>query len=288
MEKHIAQRRPAGMSVDEKKRVWNTIEQGLTFQSLPFSYTTLWKNTRIRFAAIIFGLLMLSGGAATAYASNAKPGDILFPVLVAQEKAQILFVGDEAKKEELRVQFAHKRLSEVRELAALADETLDDKGGAELTHEDATSSRDIVKTHVDPSLETMKREERVKRGREIALRELEVTRALFDRDGKEKSRNTIDDIITEIHAVSPQGERSKIYFEGEVAKWVLKENDQGNKEHSASTSSDIIKKEKRDNRSGTEEETKDSGVYTDTENENQGRDSDTTEGVVERDTENNG
>lgn len=192
MEKHITRNKPTSMTETEKIRSWNMIEQHLTATPAQFSYTALLKRTQSKIVAGILTTLMLLGGAATAYASNAKPGDLLFPVAIAKEKAQILLTQDRQKKEALRVEFAQKRLEEVRELAALID-----------TDPAYTTSSETV-SDAAPALskEERKRAERAKHGTAVALRELEATRDTLRRDGRDEATIAIDDIISEVQAVS--------------------------------------------------------------------------------------
>ncbi len=197
MEQHIRHNKPTGMTKGEKIRSWNAIEQGLTLQSSPFSYVTFLKRAHNKIIAAILGILILGGGAATAYASNAKPGDILFPVAIAKEKTQILFAGSTEKKKALQVRFAQRRLAEVRELASLA----------ESSEEDASSPNIAAGTPVTTSRESAKRKDRARHGAEVALRELHATRDILSHDENQDATNSVDDIISEVSAVSLHGGR---------------------------------------------------------------------------------
>ncbi|OGZ05644.1 MAG: hypothetical protein A2845_04790 [Candidatus Lloydbacteria bacterium RIFCSPHIGHO2_01_FULL_49_22] len=192
MEKRITRNKPIGITEEEKIRSWNIIEQHLVAAPSPFSYTALRKRTQSKIVAGILTALVLSGGVATAYASNAKPGDLLFPIAIAKEKAQIIMTKDGQKKEALRVEFAQKRLKEVRELAALID----------TDPAYATSSETVFDTTPALSKEETKRAERAKHGTAVALRELEATRDTLRRDGRGNATTVIDDIISEMQAVS--------------------------------------------------------------------------------------
>lgn len=200
MEKRIAHNKPTGMTEGEKIRSWNVIERSLTISPSPFSYTAFLKRAQNKIVAGVLGILILGGSAATAYASNAKPGDLLFPVAIAKEKAQILLTGDQKKKEALRVQFAQKRLAEVRELASL----INTEG------EHATSSEESsIETPQALSKEETKRVDRAKHGTEVALLELRATREELQRDGNENATNAIEGIISEVSAISLETRQEK-------------------------------------------------------------------------------
>ncbi len=185
--------KPSGMTPNEKTRSWNAIEGGLV-QHGQFSYAALWKRGQSKIVASIVGLLILGGGAATAYAHNAKPGDALFPIEIAKEKAQILFAGDEKKKEELHIKFAEKRLREVRELAALIPA--------------ATASTTTVIASTTPATTTpvlskndAKKIARTERAITIALAQLTETKLKLIANGQADAAMLIDDIIQELKGV---------------------------------------------------------------------------------------
>lgn len=68
-------------------------------------------------AAFFAAILLLAGtGGASLAAQNALPGEILYPVKLATEKARLAAVQDEIKKTALRLIFASRRLEEAGKL----------------------------------------------------------------------------------------------------------------------------------------------------------------------------
>lgn len=65
-------------------------------------------------AALIIALVVVLGGGTVAAANAAVPGDALFGLDLAVEKARINFTGDDSKKNELKVKFAEERLAEAK------------------------------------------------------------------------------------------------------------------------------------------------------------------------------
>lgn len=197
MEQHIRHNKPTGMTSGERIRSWNAIEQGLTLQSSSFSYSAFLKSAQNRIIAGMVGVLILGGSAATAYASNAKPGDVLFPVTIAKEKAQIFFAGSTERKKALQMRFAQNRLAEVRELASLA----------ETSEVDSPGSAIATGTSIAVSEDSIKKTDRAKHGAEVALRDLNETRDILSHDENRDATNAIDDIISEVSEVSIHGRR---------------------------------------------------------------------------------
>ena len=72
------------------------------------------------FAAILLVVVVLFGGAsATAYASqSALPGDALYPVKTSLEQTQINLANDAYNQAQLHLEFAQRRLNEIKELLA--------------------------------------------------------------------------------------------------------------------------------------------------------------------------
>ncbi len=64
--------------------------------------------------ALIALVVILGGGGAVAASNSAMPGDTLFGLDLAVEKARINFIGDDSKKNELKVRFAEERLAEAK------------------------------------------------------------------------------------------------------------------------------------------------------------------------------
>lgn len=67
---------------------------------------------------LILVIVILGTGIGGAYASqSASPGDLLYPVKTATEKARIALAISENKKNELQIKFAERRLEEAEKLA---------------------------------------------------------------------------------------------------------------------------------------------------------------------------
>jgi hypothetical protein len=187
--------KPAGLTDNEKEYAWSKIEAGLTTSSSSFSYRSFWKHAQSKIIAGVVGLVILGGGAATASAHYAKPGDFLFPIEIAKEKAQIFLAGDEKKKETLHIKFAEKRLSEVRALAAIlhASSTLATTTGSSTTS--TTTPTPVLPKNL------AKKIERAERGITIALAQLSETRKTLADAGNTNATLILDDIIEELKGV---------------------------------------------------------------------------------------
>jgi hypothetical protein len=184
--------RPEGMTDIEKMHSWSSIESRLV-TPIPFSYRAFLGRMKHKSVAVALGLAILGGGATTAFAHNAMPGDVLFPLAKATEEAQILFAGDSKKKEVLRIKFAEKRLAQVRELAgSLSTSTTTTLGQTTGTSTLATSSL--------PRSE-QKKIERTERALRIALTELEEARTELSTRGSTEAQFIMDDIIAELRGV---------------------------------------------------------------------------------------
>ncbi len=77
-------------------------------------------NVVLKPAMVGFGaFIMVVGGWMTSVsaASNSLPGDMLYPVKIANEQAKLTFTASDEKKAELHVQFAAKRLDEAKAIS---------------------------------------------------------------------------------------------------------------------------------------------------------------------------
>lgn len=90
----------------------------LTTQSQPIS---IWQAIFMKKAVLIPLVLIiaiLGTGIGGAYASqSALPGDLLYPMKTATEKARVVLAINKNKKSELQIRFAERRLEEAEKLA---------------------------------------------------------------------------------------------------------------------------------------------------------------------------
>lgn len=127
------------LSTDEKNSIWSATvykkSQNLNKNLLSFNF----KKNMI--GAILSLILILGGGGAVAAANNSVPGDTLFGLDLALEKAKLSLAGAEEKKNELKVRFAEERISEVNKII--------EKRGSVLVREGDLSSSSVTEIEVD-------------------------------------------------------------------------------------------------------------------------------------------
>lgn len=127
------------LSADEKNSIWSGIvykkSQNLNKNLLSFNF----KKNMI--GAILSLILILGGGGAALAANNSVPGDTLFGLDLALEKAKLSLAGAEEKKNELKVRFAEERISEVNKII--------EKRGSVLVREGDLSSSSVTEIEVD-------------------------------------------------------------------------------------------------------------------------------------------
>lgn len=218
LEQHMRDMRPDGLSAEERGRVWGAIAAATAKKrAVRDTIAVLPRRLFAKTVALVvlFGLLL--GGAATASAHNAMPGDWLFPVKIAAERAQILLARDTQKKEALRIKFAEARLAEVRTLldATVADPAVSSAlaSSTSQTGQSAAATTTATSTQSGGSgtgtstsetvtlflpAQAVKKIERTERAIEIALRELEATRAKLATEGSATGVLVLDEIIAEL------------------------------------------------------------------------------------------
>jgi hypothetical protein len=106
------------LSMHESQVLWSRIDAQLSPRG---AMSPKRKVKRSLFRAVTAGFVilgLLGGTVITAYASEALPGDTLYPTKITIERAQILF-SPEQKKKDLQLAFADRRMKEVS--AVLAD-----------------------------------------------------------------------------------------------------------------------------------------------------------------------
>ena len=127
------------LSVEDKNLIWS----GIIFNKpnkvkgilLPFN---LHKNM---IGVLIALAVVLGGGGVVAASNTAVPGDSLFGVDLAVEKAKIALASSEDKKNELKIKFAEERLSEV--------ETIVNTRGSVIVADTDLSSSSTVEVEID-------------------------------------------------------------------------------------------------------------------------------------------
>ena len=177
------------MSAHEKASLWNSIEQNLGTQYKPFSYLLFWSKFQSRIIATSVAILLLLGGAVTASAHSARPGDLLFPLAVAGEKAQILFASNTQAKESLHIKFAERRLSEIKNLKRAAGLVAGTSTVAVTSATTTNTEKAAIKLA------------RAAHGVDVALAELIKTRNALVANGSTDAVLIIDDIILELRGV---------------------------------------------------------------------------------------
>jgi hypothetical protein len=195
IEKRMQELKPSGLSGGEKERIWSAMETRLSTQksfSVLHGFPTF-KTIRRVSVPLVVTLGLILGGGATVYAHEvALPGDLLFPVKIHVEKAQIFLAQNSAKKDELRIKFSEKRLNEVRILVASSGSVVITSA----TTTTATTSASVSGTST-PSKKTIRAERAIAE----ALKELEETKANFVSSGSDVGALIIDDIINELKGV---------------------------------------------------------------------------------------
>lgn len=193
---------PKDMTDAEKTHVWSSITPYLSAHTKKSPmFASLWRKTT---AFVLVATLVMGGGLATASAHyDVMPGDFLFPVEVATEKAQIFLAGNSRAKESLRIKFAEKRLEEVKTLIkvseAAAQTTINTGGASSTTQVSGTTTVQTPSTTTPYySKDALKQIERTERAITIALAELAKTRATLASSGSQDGLLIIDDIIAEL------------------------------------------------------------------------------------------
>lgn len=199
IEKRMQELKPSGLSGSEKERVWSRVETQL---SSPKNFSVLdglptFKTLRRVSVPLVVALGLILGGGATVYAhETALPGDMLFPVKIHVEKAQIFLAQNSAKKDELRIKFSEKRLNEVRTLLATSQAGASTTPAVTGTTTTSVGGASSTSTNV-PSKKLV----RAERAIAAALAELEETKANFVSSGSDVGVLIIDDIINELKGV---------------------------------------------------------------------------------------
>lgn len=195
-EKRMQELKPSGLSGTEKERIWKAMETQLSTQktSPVLDGFPTFKTFRRVSVPLVVALGLILGGGATVYAHEAAlPGDLLFPVKIHVEKAQIFLAQNSAKKDELRIKFSEKRLNEVRTLVAISPSAVINTGASTT----ATTSVSGTGTSSVQSKKTIRTERAIAE----ALKELEETKASLTLSGSGSGVLILEDIIDELNGV---------------------------------------------------------------------------------------
>ena len=98
----------------EKNSIWLGVVTKRESYKESFSLLQIFNFKKHMIGALIALMVILGGGGAVAASNSAVPGDSLYGLDLAVEKAKLNFVTSAEKKDELRVKFADERVSEAR------------------------------------------------------------------------------------------------------------------------------------------------------------------------------
>lgn len=101
-------------SDSEKNSMWLGIITQKEFYQKEWSVLSIFNFKKHMVGALIALVVILGGGGAVAASNSAVPGDTLFGLDLAVEKARINLAGDDSKKKELKIRFAEERLAEAK------------------------------------------------------------------------------------------------------------------------------------------------------------------------------
>jgi cytochrome b involved in lipid metabolism len=111
LEDQLQALRLRGLTDRDKAKMWHNVIQARTTH---LSYS--WSMKRILASALAVTFIFGSVGAVSA-SNGATPGDMLFPLDLALEKAQLALAGDD-KAQTLTLAFAEERVDEIRSLVS--------------------------------------------------------------------------------------------------------------------------------------------------------------------------
>ena len=106
-------------SESEKNSMWLGIITKREIYQEKGTILSIFNFKKYMIGALIALLVVLGGGGVVAASNSAVPGDALFGVDLAVEKAKINFAGSDEKKNELRVKFADERVAEAKSKATV-------------------------------------------------------------------------------------------------------------------------------------------------------------------------
>lgn len=127
------------LSTEDKNLIWSSI---IYKKSKKVGKSLLPFNLKTNMIGVLIALAVVLGGGGVVAASNtAVPGDTLYGVDLAAEKAKIALVSSEDKKNNLKIKFAEERLFEV--------ETIVERRGASFSQDADLSSSTVTEIEID-------------------------------------------------------------------------------------------------------------------------------------------
>lgn len=101
-------------SESEKNSMWlSIITKRETYKEKGLALS-IFNLKKYMIGAVIGLMIILGGGGVVAASDNARPGDALYSLDLAVEKAKLNMVGNAEKKDELRIKFANERVAEAK------------------------------------------------------------------------------------------------------------------------------------------------------------------------------
>ncbi len=114
LEENLKEIRLKSPSDGAKNSIWNRIALREEEEKKKRLLLPIFNLKKYMIGALIALMVILGGGGAVAASNNAVPGDVLYGLDLAVEKAKINFAGESEKKNELRVKFAEERVAEAK------------------------------------------------------------------------------------------------------------------------------------------------------------------------------
>lgn len=114
LEENLKEIRLKGVSAETKNVLWARITLLKSDEEKKIFLLPIFNLKKYMIGALIALMVILGGGGAVVASNNAVPGDALYGLDLAVEKAKINFAGESEKKNELRIKFAEERVAEAK------------------------------------------------------------------------------------------------------------------------------------------------------------------------------
>lgn len=161
---HIIESARPVLAPREKQMLWEAIDVSIPRQTSVLSPYFLHVLSRRSVVSIAFVVMLLVGSSSTMAASGtARPGDFLFPIDQAVEKARLALALNDTEHAVLQLQFALERIEELRSLLSEGEDLMelnsDSSVGSSLT---STTSLSHAEAHVytDTTVVTVEQNDR--------------------------------------------------------------------------------------------------------------------------------